>query len=133
MYATEVGDIVGWASHSAVTSSACHPRLLLVAQQVTVLTTAGVTRRSETSSLWWRSWTVSRRHAANRLWRFPSACNCVTVRSATSPRFSVTASAPSRRTFSGRYFNLRSGQLPDQSSRLHNPAARVERHQRVAR
>jgi len=34
-HATEVGDVVGWASHSAVTSSACHPRLLLIAQQVT--------------------------------------------------------------------------------------------------
>jgi hypothetical protein len=34
MYATEVGDVVGWASHRSVAGPACLPRRLLVAQQV---------------------------------------------------------------------------------------------------
>jgi len=37
-HATNVGDVVGWASHRTVTSPACHRRLSLVVQRVTVMT-----------------------------------------------------------------------------------------------
>jgi hypothetical protein len=38
MHATDVGDVVGWASHRPVAGPACHPRQLLVVQQVTAMT-----------------------------------------------------------------------------------------------
>ena len=40
MHATNVGDVVGWASHKTVTSPACHRRQPLVAQRVTVMAVA---------------------------------------------------------------------------------------------
>ena len=51
VHATEVGDVVGWASHRPVTSPACHRRLLLVVQQVMAWRWPRMTRQSKTSSL----------------------------------------------------------------------------------
>ena len=119
MHATEVGDVVGRASHRVVTGPACHPRQPLIAQWVTA---SCVTRRSKTSSLYGAVDSVSRR-------RFSATCsgleahNTVTVHRRPRPRFSVTASASSR-MWLRQDLHPATGTSSGLSLGLHHPAAR---------
>lgn len=119
MRATEVGDVVGRASHRAVADPACHPRQPLIAQWVTA---SCVTRRSKTSSLYGAVDSVSRRRARaiGDGYRYTQLCNGPP---SASPRLSVTASALSR-MWLRRDIRPATRKSPGLSLGLHHPAAR---------